>query len=89
MSESKSTSAGARLFDILIAKYLKPDEKDDPQIDPHIIHHELNTFFFGGHDTTSLTSTFTLMMVGSHPEVQAQLYEELEQVFEGMCFLKK
>ncbi|CAL5056559.1 unnamed protein product [Urochloa decumbens] len=38
---------------------------------------ECKTFFFGGHETTALALSWTLLMLAAHPEWQAALREEV------------
>jgi cytochrome P450 len=40
---------------------------------------ECKTFFFGGHETTALALSWTLLMLAAHPEWQAALREEVEE----------
>ncbi|KAK6155688.1 hypothetical protein DH2020_009936 [Rehmannia glutinosa] len=41
---------------------------------------ECKTFFFGGHETTALALTWTLLLLGLHPEWQEELREEIKHV---------
>ncbi|KAF6175151.1 hypothetical protein GIB67_022832 [Kingdonia uniflora] len=41
---------------------------------------ECKTFFFGGHETTALALTWTLLLLGIHPEWQTQLRDEIKEV---------
>lgn len=41
---------------------------------------ECKTFFFGGHETTALSITWTLLVLALHPEWQNQLREEITEV---------
>ncbi|KAI3425407.1 uncharacterized protein J3R85_010324 [Psidium guajava] len=41
---------------------------------------ECKTFFFGGHETTALALTWTLLLLAMHPEWQDQLRGEIKQV---------
>ncbi|KAI3458143.1 hypothetical protein Pfo_014806 [Paulownia fortunei] len=41
---------------------------------------ECKTFFFGGHETTALALTWTLLLLALHPDWQNQLREEIKQV---------
>ncbi|KAI4324932.1 hypothetical protein MLD38_030374 [Melastoma candidum] len=41
---------------------------------------ECKTFFFGGHETTALALTWTLLLLAMHPEWQEQLREEITEV---------
>lgn len=40
-------------------------------------------FFLQGHDTTSASICWTLFLLGSSPEIQEQVYEEIDSIFEG------
>lgn len=44
---------------------------------------ECKTFFFGGHETTALALTWTLLLLAMYPEWQNQLKEEIEHVVGG------
>lgn len=46
------------------------------------IREEVNTFMFAGHDTTTAAISWTIQMLASHPEIQQNVYEELESIFE-------
>ncbi|KAE8722475.1 subtilase family protein [Hibiscus syriacus] len=41
---------------------------------------ECKTFFFGGHETTALALTWTLLLLALHPQWQYQLREEVREV---------
>ncbi|XP_023533013.1 cytokinin hydroxylase-like [Cucurbita pepo subsp. pepo] len=41
---------------------------------------ECKTFFFGGHETTALALTWTLLLLGIHTEWQTQLRDEIKEV---------
>lgn len=41
---------------------------------------ECKTFFFGGHETTALALSWTLLLLAIHPEWQNQLREEIREV---------
>jgi cytochrome P450 family 4 len=45
------------------------------------IWEEVNTIMFEGHDTTAAGSSFALCVLGCHPDVQARVHEELDNIF--------
>lgn len=44
---------------------------------------ECKTFFFGGHETTALALSWTLLLLALYPEWQKALREEIEEVSKG------
>lgn len=56
------------------------DEFPD-QITDKDIQEEVDTFFFEGHDTSSLSITITLLLLGIYPDVQVRYYVSLEYFF--------
>lgn len=45
------------------------------------IKEQVDTIMFEGHDTTAAGSSFFLCVMGTHPEIQAKVLEEIDQIF--------
>ncbi|XP_010537177.1 PREDICTED: cytokinin hydroxylase-like [Tarenaya hassleriana] len=68
--------------DDLLGLLLKTDheKKEGRNLTAKELVDECKTFFFGGHETTALALTWTLMLLAIHPEWQEKLREEVRQV---------
>ena len=47
------------------------------------IREEVDTFMFEGHDTTSAAISWILLLIGSDPEIQEKIVEEIDSVMGG------
>ncbi|XP_025410333.1 cytochrome P450 4C1-like isoform X2 [Sipha flava] len=57
--------------------------EDNPdQLTDKDIREEVDTFLFEGHDTTSISITMTLVLLGMHPDIQDRARDELRSIFE-------
>ncbi|XP_066905814.1 cytochrome P450 4c21 isoform X2 [Halyomorpha halys] len=43
---------------------------------------EVITFMFEGHDTITISLTFTIWLIGTHPDVQKELYNEVTSIIQ-------
>jgi cytochrome P450 len=71
------------LLSLLLAGNSHQDEEEGekekkPAMTTRELVDECKTFFFGGHETTALALSWTLLMLAAHPEWQAALREEIE-----------
>ncbi|XP_075215298.1 cytochrome P450 4c21-like isoform X2 [Lycorma delicatula] len=60
---------------------LELNENDPGLLSIDDIREEVDTFMFEGHDTTSAAITAAIFMLGHNPEVQENIFKELDEVF--------
>ncbi|GIY12617.1 cytochrome P450 4V2 [Caerostris darwini] len=53
----------------------------DPSFTEEDVKYEVETFMFGGHDTTAMALSWTLYCLGLYPEVQKLTFEEINDIF--------
>lgn len=70
--------------DLLSMLLLAQDtEGDGGQMTDAQLRDELMTIFLAGHETTANALTWTWYLLSQHPEVEAKLHEEIDEVLEG------
>ncbi|XP_072563266.1 cytochrome P450 4V8 isoform X1 [Paramormyrops kingsleyae] len=77
-SESDEGSRKRRAF---LDMLLKTTDEHGNKLTPKDIQEEVDTFMFEGHDTTAAAMNWAIHLLGSHPEVQRKVQQELQEVF--------
>lgn len=78
----RSSSYGNDLLGLLLSEMQKK-RSDGFNINLQLIMDECKTFFFAGHETTSLLLTWTVMLLASNPCWQEKVRAEVNQVCNG------
>lgn len=91
---STGKEANITFDDVLDSTFFKSGDKKlaflDLMLHQHLIENnmsiddireEVDTFMFAGHDTTAMNISWTLYMLGLHPEIQDKVREELDRIF--------
>lgn len=73
LAESESKNS---FLDILLRMHMEEGSLTEDQV-----RDEVTSIFIGGFDTTATSISYTLYLLGHHPEVQAKLHEELDFIF--------
>ncbi|XP_045780390.1 cytochrome P450 4V2-like [Maniola jurtina] len=77
--ETKDTTKGPKFrpfMDLLLELAIEKGAFNDREIREHV-----DTILFGGHDTSASVLMYTMLLVGSYPEVQQKIFIELHDVF--------
>jgi cytochrome P450 len=72
--------AGETKGNDLLARLLSARDEDGSQMSDQQVRDELITLFLAGHETTALALSFSLYLLAQHPEVEARLFAELDQI---------
>lgn len=67
----------------LLSMFLNTRYEDGSALSSKTIMDEMITLFVAGHETTSNAMTWTFYLLAKHPEIQARLQAELDQVLAG------
>lgn len=68
----------------LVSRLLRARDPDtDAAMDRQQVRDEALIFLLAGHETTSTALTFTLQLLGRHPDEQRLVYEEIDAVLDG------
>jgi len=74
---SENQSKYRDFLDIL----LEATDESGEQLSNQEIRAEVDTFMFEGHDTTASGLTWTLYSLAAHPDVQAEVQKEIDEIF--------
>ncbi|HYO59024.1 cytochrome P450, partial [Archangium sp.] len=69
--------------DLLSMFMLARDEETGEQMDDKQLQDEVRTMLLAGHETTATTLSWVWAMLEQHPEVEARLHSELDEVLGG------
>jgi cytochrome P450 len=75
--------AGGRGGDVLSLLLHARDETDRTGMTDQQLRDEAMTLFLAGHETTALALSWAWALLGSHPEAEARLQEEMDAVLDG------
>ncbi|MED6143437.1 hypothetical protein PIB30_006011 [Stylosanthes scabra] len=75
--EARKSTKGSHQSDLL---GLLLQENGDKKLTMRELVDECKTFFFGGHETTALSITWTLLLLAMHQDWQNQLRDEIQQM---------
>ncbi|XP_047168792.1 cytokinin hydroxylase-like [Vigna umbellata] len=68
------------LLGLLLQENHEVDGRSGKTLTSREVVDECKTFFFGGHETTALAITWTLLLLAMHPDWQTQLRDEIREV---------
>ncbi len=69
--------------DDLLGLLLQARDEEGQGMSDHQLRDEVLTLFLAGHETTANALTWTLYLLGEHPEAMARLQAELDRVLDG------
>jgi cytochrome P450 len=72
--------ASGRSKEDLLDTLLQARDQEGCQLSDTQLRDELKTLFLAGHETTAIALSWTFYLLAQHPEIDAQLCEELEAV---------
>jgi len=75
--------AGARGHDDLLERFLRAQDADGRGMSDKQLRDEMVTLLLAGHETTAVALSFCFYLLALHPEVDARLAAELDEVLAG------
>lgn len=80
-SEYETEVSGNKKKKIAFLDLLLKVKREQNLIDLEGIKEEVDTFMFAGHDTSANTLSWAIYLIGSHPNVQEKLRNEVDNLF--------
>lgn len=77
-NNKKTVTQNHSLLDVLLES--NETDNDVEELSDEDIREEIDTFIFEGHDTTASAISWTIYLLGHHPEIQADLRKEVQTV---------
>ena len=81
MIEARRAHGPAR--DDLLSRLLEAQDADGGGMSDELLRDEAMTLFIAGHETTANALTWTWYLLARHPEVEARLHAEIDEVLGG------
>ncbi|KGN57414.2 hypothetical protein Csa_010508 [Cucumis sativus] len=79
ISDRKISGSGSAYSDLL-SRLIGSEYKGGAGLSPREVVDECKTFFFGGHETTALAISWTLLLLATSPDWQTILRDEIKEV---------
>jgi cytochrome P450 len=74
---------GAPEADDLLGRFLAARDEDGSRMSDRQLRDELVTLFLAGHETTAVALSFCFYLLAQHPEAEARLAAEVDEVLRG------
>ncbi|KAL4640548.1 cytochrome P450 4V2-like [Arapaima gigas] len=78
---NSESDSGERKRQAFLDMLLKTTDEGGKKLSNKDIQEEVDTFMFEGHDTTAAAMNWAIHLLGSHPDVQRKVQQELQEVF--------
>ncbi|MFT6716121.1 MAG: cytochrome P450 [Saprospiraceae bacterium] len=75
--------SGSQQDDLLAMLMASTDEETSSSLTNEELLDEVMTIFIAGHDTTAVVLTWATYLIGTHPEVEQKIREEINQYMKG------
>lgn len=83
MIEARERNLAEAPKDLLTRLVAAKDPEDGAGLSAQEVRDEVITIFEAGHETTAVAMTFTWYLLSQHPQIEARLHAELDEVLAG------